>query len=135
MGASREDRLKALFTALQALPLVRFALMLGGGMMATGGVTWAYLLLGHGTWPIGEAVALARINAIMLLGMSSMTVIGIVMVALAFGKLTDLNITTPAGSVSLKVDDDDPPPAPAAPTMTMTMSATPAPVQPIGDGA
>lgn len=127
MGASRDDRLKALFTALKALPLIRFALMLGGGVVATGGATWVLALIGHGLWPTGEAVALARINALMALGMGSMSVIGLVMVALAFGKISDLSITTPAGSVSMKVDDDDPPPAQ---TMTMSATLTPAPPQP-----
>lgn len=132
MGLGRDDRLKAVFTALQALPLIRFALMLGGGVVATGGAAWVLWLVGHGLWPTGEPVAIARINALMGLGMASMTIIVVVMFALAFGKISDLSITTPAGSMSMKVDDDEP--APPAQTMTMSATLTPTqPAAPIGD--
>ena len=52
-----------LFAVLKSLPMIRFALMLGGGGVATAGVAAVLLwLLGSGKFPPAEAVWLARIN-------------------------------------------------------------------------
>lgn len=101
-----------MFTALQSLPLIRFALMLGGGMVASAGGGWMMWLIGHGRWPSTEAVAIARINALTALGCGCLVIIGVVMIALAFGRVGRVAVTTAAGSLDLRFDEKDPPAAP-----------------------
>ncbi len=97
-----------IFNGLRSLPLIRFALMLGGGVVSTVGAAWLIALLGlnTGRWPSGEAVAIARINGLTMLGIGALILIGIVLVALAWGKLDRLNLNIGGNSVEIDFDDE-----------------------------
>ena len=49
---------RQIFGLLKSLPMIRFALMLGGGMVATGfvGLIIVFPWLGHATWHAYRAV-------------------------------------------------------------------------------
>lgn len=96
------------FSILKSLPMIRFALMLGGGGVATGLVAWIQWLIGHGKWPATEGVAIARIGALQWLGLGGLLIIAIVMVALAFGQLG--KATVGVGGVQVDLDFDNPDP-------------------------
>lgn len=96
-----------LVRTLRDLPLIRFALMLGGGMIATAGAVWLIAILGHGDWPAGEAVALARIESLTWLAVGTLILIGVVLVALAWGQLGKLNVTVAGAAFELDFDDED----------------------------
>ncbi len=97
---------QALVRALRGLPLIRFALMLGAGMVATAGAAWLIALIGHGDWPSGEAVALARIESLTWLAVGTLALIGVVLVALAWGQLGKLNVTVAGAAVELDFDEE-----------------------------
>ncbi len=97
---------RQVFNVLKTLPMIRFALMLGGGMVATAFVAWVQGLIGHGRWPATEAVAIARISALQWLGVGALAIIAIVMVALAFGQLG--KATVGVGGVQVDLDFDNP---------------------------
>lgn len=97
---------RQLFNILKSLPMIRFALMLGGGMVATGLVGWVQFLVGHGRWPATEATAIARISALQWLGLGALAIIAIVMIALAFGQLG--KATVGVGGVQVDLDFDNP---------------------------
>jgi len=99
-----------IINALRGLPLIRFALMLGGGMVATAGAAWLIILIGHGKWFNSEATAVARINGLTMLGIGCLVLIGIVLVALAWGKLDKLSFNVAGNSVDLDFEDDPTPP-------------------------
>lgn len=99
---------RQVFSLLKSLPMIRFALMLGGGMVATSFVAWIQWLLGHGRWPATEAVAIARISALQWLGVGGLAIIAVVMVALAFGQLG--KATVGVGGVQVDLDFDNPEP-------------------------
>ena len=97
---------RQIFGLLKSLPMIRFALMLGGGMVATGFVGWIQWLIGHGKWPVTEGVAIARIGALQWLGLGGLAIIAIVMIALAFGQLG--KATVGVGGVQVDLDFDKP---------------------------
>ena len=94
------------FRILKSLPMIRFALMLGGGIVATIFVTWVQGLIGHGKWPATDAVAIARISALQWLGLGGLAIIAIVMIALSFGQLG--KATVGVGGVQVDLDFDNP---------------------------
>ncbi|MGE5501244.1 MAG: hypothetical protein ACM3W4_04890 [Ignavibacteriales bacterium] len=90
---------------MKFVPLVRFLLMLGGGMISTAGATWIIWLLGYADWPKGADVAIARIHGLSMLGGGAMVLCGIVLVALAWGKLDKLNVSVGGNAVELDFDE------------------------------
>lgn len=109
--------IKAVTSDLQALPTVTFALMLGLGLIILAVAAWLIVILAYGHWPVGESVALARIDKLGLALLVSLGLVGVVMITLAFGKVHRLSINAPdgiSGSVSFDGDRDDPPAAPPA---------------------
>jgi len=99
---------KAFIAALQGLPLIRFALMLGGGIMANAGAAWVFFTVARDHhWMRTEAVDIARLNSATALGLGCLTVVVVVMVALAFGKVSSVHVTTPAGSVNIEIEPAD----------------------------
>lgn len=110
--------MKFMFGLLQGLPLIRFALMLGGGMMASGGTAWVLWLIAYHSWPKTETVALAQINALAMIGAACLAIIGVVMIALAFGKIDKMKLETKFGSIDVGFEDETP--APSAPLVTTT---------------
>lgn len=97
---------RQIFNVLKSLPMIRFALMLGGGVVATSLVAWVQFLVGHGRWPETEATAIARISALQWLGIGALAIIAIVMIALAFGQLG--KATVGVGAVQVDLDFDNP---------------------------
>ncbi|WP_292066022.1 hypothetical protein [Brevundimonas sp. UBA7664] len=99
------------FGFLKALPLVRFALMLGGGLVATIGVAHVQLwLLGHRGFPNLESVWLARVQGAVALGLAATAIIAIVMVTLAFGKAGRVGFKGAGFEVDVDFDEPDSPP-------------------------
>jgi hypothetical protein len=97
---------RRLFNQLKLLPAITFALMLGAGMVVSAFAAWYTVIIGYGKWP--ETVAEARIQALGLGLAISLGLIGLVIVALAFGKVKQLGITAPNGiGANLEFDDDD----------------------------
>ena len=99
---------EGILNALRGLPLIRFALMLGGGMVSTAGAGWLITLLGYGRWFNSEATAVARINGLTMLGIGCLVLIGIVLVALAWGRLDKLSLNVGCNSVDLDFEDEKP---------------------------
>ncbi|HAJ02613.1 MULTISPECIES: hypothetical protein [unclassified Brevundimonas] len=101
-------RLKSgqLFGLLKALPMIRFALMLGGGMVATALAAHVQWWLQHGRFPEAESVWLARIQGATWMGLASTFIVALVMVTLAFGRAGRLGVK--AGGIELDVDFDKP---------------------------
>lgn len=91
--------------ALKALPLIRFALMLGGGLAATisAGLITAWLT--HSTFPDAESVWLARVQAVAAMGLASMGLAAVVMITLAWGKVGKVTATVGGNSVDLDFED------------------------------
>lgn len=99
-----------LFALLKSLPLIRFALMLGGGGVATIGVaTVLGWLQGLGRFPTSEAIWLARINGVVALGLAMTAIVALVMVTLAFGRAGRVSVEGPGG-VKAEFDFDNPDP-------------------------
>lgn len=90
---------------LKSLPLIRFALMLGGGVVATIGVGHVQLWLLHSRFPDAESVWLARIQGAVWLGLAATGIVAIVMITLAFGRAGKVGVK--AGGVELDVDFDN----------------------------
>lgn len=101
-----------IFALLKALPMVRFALMLGGGIVATIGAGHVQLwLMGGKQFPAAEAVWLARIQGAVWMGLGSLLIVALVMVALTFGPAGKLGIKAPGGlELDLDFDKQDAPP-------------------------
>ena len=98
--------LRRVFNQLKLLPAITFALMLGAGVVVTSFAAWYTVIIGYGKWP--EAVAAERITALGTGMAISLGLIGLVIVALAFGKIKQLGITAPNGiGANLEFDDDD----------------------------
>lgn len=96
----------AVFRLLKGLPLVRFALMLGGGMVATSGGVWLIAVLAHGRWLRTEAADIARINVLGMLGIGCLVLIGIVLVALAWGQLDKVKVSVGGNEVEADFGED-----------------------------
>lgn len=94
-----------IFAVLRSLPLIRFALMLGGGVVASVAAGHVQVWLLHARFPASEAVWLARINGAVLMGLGALMIIAVVMVALAFGRAGKLGVK--AGGVELDIDFDN----------------------------
>jgi hypothetical protein len=106
MGTAEAPKLRKLFNQLKLLPTITFALMLGAGMVVTAFAAWYTMIIGYGKWP--EAVAADRIHSLGSGLMISLGLIGLVIVALAFGKVKQLAVTAPNGiGANLEFDDDD----------------------------
>ena len=111
----RAEISRTIWRLLKALPMVRFALSLGGGAVATvamGHIQWWLL---HERFPPAESIWLARINGAVSLGLAAAAIIGVVMVALAFGRVGRVAVNAGAVSVDLDFDGDGsggPPPEP-----------------------
>jgi hypothetical protein len=100
----------ALISALKGLPLIRFALMLGGGFIASLAVMHVQVWLAYeSTFPHSDAIWLARIQGMTWLGMGSISVIIIVMITLAWGKVGRVSGTFGATTIEASFDDDDEP--------------------------
>lgn len=100
--------IKEVFNNLKLLPTITFALMLGSGMVLTAFAIWFGFMIGHGHWPTGNDVAIARINALAVGLDISLGLIGLVIVALAFGKVKNLAVTAPNGIGANIAFDDTP---------------------------
>lgn len=99
-----------LFALLKSLPLIRFALMLGGGGVATAGVASVLVWLqSAGKFPTTEAVWLARIQGVVALGLAMTAIVAVVMVTLAFGRAGRVAVRGPGG-LELDLDFDNPEP-------------------------
>lgn len=113
------------FGLLRSLPLIRFALMLGGGMAATTGVAavlgW---LMGLGRFPSIEAIWLARIHGAVAIGLAMTAIIALVMVTLAFGRAGRMAVKGPAG-LSVDLDFDSSMPTEAGGTPPKSAEAPP----------
>lgn len=97
-----------ILAALKGLPLIRYALMLGGGVVASLGVANAFFWLGyHNKFPDAEAVWLARIQGVVWLGLAFCAIIFVVMITLAWGKVNGVSASVGAASFNLDFDDDD----------------------------
>lgn len=97
---------KQIIANLKLLPTIAFALMLGAGMVVTGFAAWFTILLGYGKWP--ESVAEARITSLGTGLCISLALIGLIIVALAFGKISKLAVTAPNGiGANLEFEDDE----------------------------
>lgn len=102
-----------IFALLKSLPMIRFALMLGGGAVSTIGVgavlAW---LMGLADFPSAESIWLARIQAAAALGLAMTAIVAVVMVTLAFGRAGRLGVKGPGGlELDLDFDNPDPPPS------------------------
>lgn len=97
----------SILALLKSLPAIRFALMLGGGMVATVlvGIPLA-VIADHAPWPAEAVVAVARIDALKFIALGALAIIAVVMVALAFGKAGKLRINGPGG-IGGEIDFDD----------------------------
>ncbi|WP_297803377.1 hypothetical protein [uncultured Brevundimonas sp.] len=93
--------------SLKAIPLVRFVLMLGGGIMATLFVAVAAAWLTYGRFPDLEAVWLARITAVAQMGLAAWAVVVVVMITLAWGKVSGIKLSKGDMSAELDLDDSD----------------------------
>lgn len=92
----------ALFALLKALPFVRFGLMLGAGLVCTGGVAWVLYLLGYKSWAgIDPAVAIELIHGVTWIGLGFLGCIALVLVALAWGQLDKATVTFAGNSIDL----------------------------------
>ncbi|RYG19584.1 MAG: hypothetical protein EON96_02690 [Caulobacteraceae bacterium] len=100
-----------IFAIARTLPVIRFALMLGGGGVATSGVAMILLWLQWlGGFPATDAVWLARIQGVVAIGLGLTVMMGLVMVMLAFGRVGKLSIRGPGGmSADLDFDNRQPP--------------------------
>ena len=96
-----------LISALKGLPLIRFALMLGGGFIASLAVMHVQVWLAYeSTFPHTDAIWLARIQGMTWLGMGAISVIVIVMITLAWGKVGRLSGTFGATTIEASFDDE-----------------------------
>lgn len=99
---------ESLIAALRALPLIRFALMLGGGFIASLAVLHVQLWLAYETtFPHAEAIWLARIQGMTWLGVGSLSVIMVVMITLAWGKVGRVSGSFAGGTFEAEIDDDE----------------------------
>lgn len=99
-----------LFRILRSLPMIRFALSLGGGVMASCGV--AFVLLRNNpplpyprTLPVEVAVEALRGKT--LIGLALCAIVAIVMVALAWGRVGKITGSFNGASLDIDLDGKD----------------------------
>lgn len=95
-----------ILAALKGLPLIRYALMLGGGIMASFAVAHVQLWTGHGHFPANEAIWLARIDAMKWLGMGALGIVALVMITLAWGKASGIKFAIGDKTVEVEMEDE-----------------------------
>lgn len=75
-------------------------------MVVTAFAAWFTVLIGYGKWP--DTVAEHRIDQLGLGLCISLALIGLIIVALAFGKIKNLAVTAPNGiGATLAFDDEE----------------------------
>lgn len=75
-------------------------------MVMTGFAAWYTIILAYGKWTV--TVEEARVNHLGMGMLISLGLIGLIIVVLAFGKIKNLSLTTPAGvGGTVEFDDDD----------------------------
>lgn len=91
---------------LKSLPAIRFALMLGGGVVST---ALALLLILNLSWLVRwpESAAVERVRWLGIALAGSLAVNGIIMLALAWGKAGSVKLNLPGG-VGAEIDFDEP---------------------------
>jgi hypothetical protein len=99
--------MEKIVAALKALPLIRFALMLGGGVMASIAAGMVQAWLAYGQFPDSEAVWLARIHGVTWMGLAATAIVAVVMVTLAWGKASGVKLTKGDATAELSFEDDD----------------------------
>ena len=92
-------------SGLKALPTIAFALMLGAAFVVTAFIVWYTFILGYMKWP--EAVAADRINALAVALWIFCGLIGLVIVALAFGKIEKVSVSGSVVSGEIEFDDGE----------------------------
>lgn len=98
-----------IFAVLKAMPLVRFALMLGGGVVAAIAGANVQLWILYAEFPDLETIWLARIKGAVFFGLSSWAIVAIVMVMLAFGRAGKLGVKVAGVEVDVDFDNPDQP--------------------------
>lgn len=101
-----KSAMKYLLAALQGLPLIRLALLLGVGVFGTVASSVAMYWLGyHGKFPDDVSIWEARIQGVVWLGLAAMSIVFLVAITLAWGKAD--KIRGSFGNVSVEVDFDE----------------------------
>jgi hypothetical protein len=96
-----------LFRILRSLPMIRFALSLGGGVMATAGVA---VLIAIGGEPrpyprnLPAEVAIAAINGKTAIALALCALIAIVLIALAWGRVGKISGSFNGASLDIDLD-------------------------------
>lgn len=96
--------LKGAFSGLQALPTIRFALMLGAGVVVTAFAAALTAILTWAPWP--DSVAGERVRWLGISLCIALALIGLVLMALSNTRLDKISITTPAGSGEIDLSPD-----------------------------
>ncbi len=95
--------MKALIPTLKQLPSIAFTLMLGTGMVITAMACWLIWIIGYGVWP--ESAAGARVDGLARALLASLALIGVVIIALAFGKIRKASASGSVVSGEIEFDD------------------------------
>lgn len=126
MRASYEDRQKAIATWIKSIPLVRFGLTLGAGIVSTtiGAVILFFTYLGVRVPDTSDAVMIAWINLLTVsAGIAGITN-GVVVISIAFARLDKISITAPGGS-GFALEMGDEPDEPVQPKTDVTVNVNP----------
>lgn len=93
---------------LKALPTIGFALMLGAAMVITAIKVWKIYLFAFHFWPTDPTVAVEIIKGLSVDLWIDSGLIGLVIVALAFGKIRHLSAGNGVVSGSISFDNSPP---------------------------
>lgn len=98
---------KQVFEFLKALPLLRFAIMLGAGIVASVNAALAMALLGFNWGWISKhpSVAIEQMHGITYLGLAWIAVNAVVVVTIAWGKVGKLSANIAGNQLDLDFDD------------------------------
>lgn len=91
---------------LKSLPGIKFALLLGAGMVVTAFAAFFAIMLTFGAWP--ESAALERVRWLGIGMCISLGLVGVLMMTLAGVKLDRLAVTTSLGSAEVDMAGDPP---------------------------